>query len=142
MKNFIHNIREHWVIALICAAVILITAVITGIMLKSDQKSGNAERIGYFLDTSYPMYVTEKDGSLMIELDGSESTGLYWETDVSNEKVLTVSSDKKEKKGKLTVLLQPLDTGYTTVSFRRSSEFYGIEYDVVKIDAEIFARKN
>lgn len=138
MKTFIRNIKKHWRLAVICAAVFLIVLTVAVILLREPSKTGSkSERQGYLLNTDYPVYVTKQEQNLLLELDGSESVDLQWEISFSDE-TIAAADHQPENRGKRKVVLTPLAVGFTTVSFMRTGEISGYRYDAVRIDADIY----
>lgn len=140
MNTFIRNIKNHKKAAIICAAVLVTAAagIVLVILLSGKKKEGTeSARTGYFLDTEYPVYVTEKDGSLVFELDGTASSDLKWQSGCDPKSIAIIQDGAEEKKSKLTLTLNPGMAGYTTATFARSGKVAGISYDAVKITADL-----
>ncbi len=142
MKNFIQNIKKHWIIALICAAVFIIAVTVAVIISKSGGATGGnsqtTERTAYFEDSDYPVIVTEKQGTVFFELDGSKTADLTWETMFSDPDIASLGENAKERSGKLKAVVLPKNSGYTIVTFTRSGEISGVRYDAAKISAELY----
>ena len=142
MKNFIQNIKNHWIIALVCMAVLLAAITFAVILLRTGNGIGGdgqtTGRQGYFEDTDYPVYVTERKGIVLFELDGSKTPDLTWQTAFTDEAVASASGNVKERSGKLKAELLPVQTGYTVVSFTRTGQIGGISFDAAVIRAELY----
>ena len=143
MKNFIQNIKKHWIIALVCMAVLLAAIAFAVIVLRKGNGMGADEqdtvRQGYFEDTDYPVYVTERKGNVLFELDGSVTPELVWQTAFTDETVAAAAEGAQEHSGNLKAELLPLQTGYTVVSFTRTGEIGGVSFDAAVIRAELYA---
>ena len=142
LKRFFQNIKEHWIIALICAAVMLTAVTFAVIVTKNTGLGGDWERPvrqGYFEDTDYPVYVTERQGNVVIELNGAKTPELQWQTAFTDVTVAVPDPKAKEHSGKLKVTLEPRQTGYTVVSFTRPGKIGEVSYDAAEIHAELYA---
>ena len=131
MKRSFHNIKEHWILALVCMAVLLTAIVFAVIVMKNAGSSDerHAVRQGYFLDTDYPVYVLEKGGNVLLELDGSKPPDLTWQAAFSDETVAALADGTNEASGKRKVTLTLAATGYTILSFTRSAQIGSVSYD-------------
>lgn len=138
MRTFIRNIKRHWRLALVCAAMLLIAFAVTVRLLRQPKKTEpQSERQGFFLDTDYPVYITQQGHDLLLELDGSKTSDLNWSVSFSDASIAS-ADNRAEKGGKRTVMLSPAAVGFTTVSFTRTGEIAGFRYDAVQIDAEVY----
>lgn len=145
MENFIRNIKNHKKIAVICLSVLLVSIIIVMIVTKfgggtkinPTVKEHNSDAIGYFEDSDYPVYASQENQTLVIELDGSKSPDLKWENSDSPDNIIAVSDKGEEKDGMLTYVLWPSSTGYATVTFKRSGEIGGFSYDAVNIQVDV-----
>ena len=147
MEAFIQKLKKFRVLIII--AILIISGLLIWLVLRSSDSSeketkGEAEtisRTGYFTDTAYPVYISDRDGSLVVELDGSKSSDLKWETDVNAENNLWIKDDGEEYGGKLTTVISPAMAGYTTVTFTRSGEIMGTKYIAAKIQIDVIGVK-
>ncbi|MBR7008292.1 MAG: hypothetical protein IKH90_06655 [Ruminococcus sp.] len=155
MKTFFTNIRKHKFIALGCMVLIISAVAINFVFEKhtstdrdsssaddgvSDSSSaeGTAVNKSFFEKTKYPVNVTEKEGKIFIDLDGSASSDLKWECENKAEDKVSISNEADENEGKLTAVVTPRNAGYATVSFARNGELEGMKYSEVKIDVDVF----
>ncbi|MBR3267446.1 MAG: hypothetical protein IKI58_01760 [Oscillospiraceae bacterium] len=142
MSTFINNIKNHKKLAVICAAVLVAAVAVTVLAFVLANREEKGSRELYFEGTDYPVYVTKANQKMKFELDGSKSANLAWTYAAEPGKVAHLSKENSEKKGKLTLSLKALETGYATAVFRRSSEIAGIPYDAVTIYADYYVSEN
>lgn len=151
MNNFVRNVKEHKAAAVIC--LLLLAALITvTVFVMKDQKSDtelssddtedvsqSTEKL-LFADSSYPVkVVTENDGTLSVELDGSASPDITWAMigDDSSDTIIK-AENSEEKEGLMTCTISPVSVGYATLGFSRSGEVKGIKYNAVVIDIDVY----
>ena len=147
MSTFIKNIKEHKLIALICLLLVagLITAVILVNRPSGEDTKENTESTAetedtateYFKEYDYPVKLTNSDGKLTLVLDGSKTPDLKWETVSETTGVVQISQNGEESEGKLTSVISPIAVGYSTVSYKRTTEMAGYSVDLVTVTAEI-----
>ena len=147
MEKVIEKLKKFRVLIII--AVLLIAGGVLWLVLRSaDSKEkkpeikDNDNRKGYLSDTAYPLFITDNGGSLTIELNGSKSSELKWETSANTENTLWIKEEEAESDGRLTSVLTPSMEGYTTVTYTRSGEIMGISYTAAKIDVDVIASKS
>ena len=159
MKTFFRNIKEHWLIALVCFLVL--AGIIAGAVLLN--RSSAADKDGsetaseaessadpektvttktYFEDRDYPVKVEDAGDTLTAELDGSKSAELKWVSAAEPAGIIDISESGKETEGRLKVVISPKATGYSTVTFSRSLEVNGFSANIAEIEAEILVYDN
>lgn len=155
MNNFVRNIKQHKLAALICF--LLLAAIVAAVVVmvikerngaadssslaEVEQKAGEQSRTAeYFGDTDYPVKVTTKDGKVILDLDGSKTPDLTWQvvSDDTEQAVIKAENDGEETEGRLSTVITPVSVGYATVSCTRGSEVSGIAFNVSHIEAEVY----
>lgn len=149
MKNVIEKIRNIFqknkllsIIALLVllALIFLIVVLIgRGCSSASDgQKENEKETVisSYFQDTDYPVTVSDVGGSIRITLGGSKLSEYDWLVDTKSEGIVTMIKDDVRSESSCSVLVLPEKVGYTTVTLRQVSSVGGLNYDVVRIEAD------
>lgn len=154
MSNFINNIKQHKIAALVSLTVLVgLIAVVILVMKKgssdtkpltpSESAAGQQQATDaeYFERSNYPVKITTSSkGDMRIELDGAKSPDSSWSVvcDDTEGSVLTYETDGEEKEGKLALALSPVSVGYATFEFTRSGEIAGYKYDAVDIIADVY----
>ena len=157
MSNFIKNVKQHKIAALISFLVLAVLVVILVLVFKkgskqddltpTDSNAANSAKIseeGYFEKSDYPVNVVNSGNELKFELDGSKSPDSEWTvtTDDTESAVLKTSNDGDEKDSKLTVIGKPVSIGYAMLTFTRSGEINGLAYNAVTIEASVCVSEN
>ena len=153
MSNFIKNVKQHKVAALISFAVLAVLIVVLVLVMKKgggsddelslpDSDGGKASQLSeqsYFENSGYPVKVVLSGKELRIELDGSKSPDSEWTvvSDDTEGEVLKTETDGEEKDSKLSVVGTPVSIGYAMLTFTRSGEVKGLAYNAVTIEADI-----
>ena len=147
MEKVIEKLKKFRVLIII--AVLLISGVILWFVLRSTDtkqdkpaEDGNDNRVGYYTDTDYPVYITDNGNSLTVELDGSKSSDLRWETAIDNENNLWIKEENEDSDGRFSCVFDPAMEGYTTVTFTRSGDVMGTRYTAVKINVNVIIIRN
>lgn len=151
MKNFIRNIKEHKIAALICLGVVALLVLISVLAVRhgskdsddgssseqaSEAEIGEAKR--FYEDSDYPLTVTQEGQTLAVSLDGSATPDLAWQSFCTPEGIVTAEFDGEEDGGKVRSVISPEAVGYTTVTYSRSSEIGGMGYDAVSFSLDVY----
>ena len=131
--------RKAVLIIAIVTVVLLAALAVLLILMARNKKDAK----GYFLDEDYPVSVTpQKNGELLIELDGQKTPDYKWSINNESEDVADVTVRKAGKNGKLSSLVTPLAEGYANVFYERKGEVGGYEYTAAEIYAEILVTQD
>ena len=149
MKNMIEKIKtifqKHKKVIIIAAAVLLVLIILMILLLSrgcsntSEQQTAEKETkvSEYFQNTDYPVRVSYVDKDIRITLGGNKLAEQDWLVDTSNNGVITMIKEDERADGACSVLVTPESVGYTTITFRQTSSVGGLDYDIVRIDADI-----
>lgn len=144
MKNFIRNIKEHKLIALICLAVLVVMIVIVAVAVGSsggsddEEESAEQKNPVYFEDTDYPTRVEIKeDGRLSVRIESKKADSLKWEVFLNPDEV-PLKDNIYEENGGLYIEMLPESEGYATVVFVKSSEVSGMKCEAVRIELDVY----
>lgn len=131
--------KKKIIIISIVVLLILILAIIiiVNIVRSQPKKTELFESYEEVLD--YPIsYKTDKDGNLVVKLDGSKTPDLSWDLRIADDSYVDVVLQGKESKGKAEYLITAKAPGMTRVDFVRSRDFSGVSVDVVYISLDIY----
>lgn len=148
MKSFITNIKKHYKITLVCLAVLIAAIIIAVLLMRSDSGSDKKEPSNasgqesvltseYFTDSDYPFTVTKKDDTLTIVFYSRITNDQEWYVQADHDGIVSVTQKDKDSTEMLTVVLEALKAGYTTVSFKQTGEVEGLSFDLVDVEADI-----
>ncbi len=153
MNNFIRNIKQHKIAALVSFGILALLIVAVVVVMKkgggsdkplspldSYEESVKNEENAYFEGSDYPVKITKTyDGKLRIELDGAKSPDSSWsmENDDAEKSVITAEQDGEEADNKICVDISPNSIGYATLTFTRGGEIKGYAYNAVTVVADI-----
>ena len=144
IKDYIMDyIRTHKKQVLIALAVLLALLVLMIAMIgrecgnhtapEPEQTEKEKEISSYFRDSDYPVKASTVGNNIRITLEGNKLSEQDWLVDTSASGVVTIV--KEDESG--SVLITPENIGYTTVTFRQASAVGDLNYDIVRIDADI-----
>jgi len=145
MERLIEKLKKYRILIIISVLLIAVLIIVGVLLLTNRKVVGNVEtaegpkKVGYYTDSDYPVYITENSETLLVELDGGKSPSLSWEMAVSDENKLKEKNDGETAKNGLVSEVIPLDTGYSSISYSRSGELFGSEYNVVTITIDLYA---
>lgn len=149
MKNVIEKIRniflKHKIVIIIAAAVLLVLIVMLIILPNvghggpdGKKESENEQEIASYLqNTDYPVTVSAVGSNIRITLGGSKLSEHDWLVDSSSEGVVTMIKDDDRPGSNCSVLVVPEKVGYTTITFRQTSSVGEMNYDIVRIEADL-----
>lgn len=152
MSNFVRNVKQHKVAALVCFLILAAVIAVTVLLMRNEkeqtdlsapdteQQEAKDTVTEYFTDTDYPVKVTKGGGKLTLALDGAKSPDTAWQTvsDDTEQAVIKAENDGEEKDGILSSVVTPVSVGYAKLTYSKSGELGGIAYNAVTIEAEIY----
>ena len=148
MKNFIENIKEHKLLALICFAVVVISVIFAVVLSSSggDEKNSpsdtqSPEQDFYFTETDYPVCITETENGLNVKIESKTDPDIKWQV-YAGDDMVPLTENIVEDKGTLYMNFEPVQTGYSTVSFVKSADIGEISYEIVTIDLDVYVSED
>ena len=148
MKNFIENIKEHKLLALICFAVVVISVIFAVVLSSSggDEKNSPSDTQSpkqdfYFTETDYPVCITETEKGLNIKIESKTDPDIKWQV-YAGDDMVPLTENIVEDKGTLYMNFEPVQTGYSTVSFVKSADIGEISYEIVTIDLDVYVSED
>ncbi len=138
MKETLYRFR----LPLIIAAVILLFIIIA-VVLRTGKNTSSKGTTDYFSQSQYPVTCKEnKDGSLLITLDGSATPELSWSVENESEDLCELTEKSGGKSDVITLHAKPLATGYADFVVKREKEMGEKIYDVAVIRGELIISEN
>lgn len=148
MKSFIENIRKHKLLALICFAVVVISVIFAVVLSSSggDEKNSPSDTQSpkqdfYFTETYYPVCITETEKGLNIKIESKTDPDIKWQV-YAGDDMVPLTENIVEDKGTLYMNFEPVQTGYSTVSFVKSADIGEISYEIVTIDLDVYVSED
>lgn len=138
MEKLIELIKNNRKIAIgsVIAILILILAAIIILSLHEGSNDEKDERQGYFSSNGQPVYVTENDGKLVLEIEGYDVSGLKWGINPELSSMFETINDTSSD-GKLTSEITPLSEGYGNMTYSQVGEIGSLSYEAVNVVAEV-----
>lgn len=126
------------IIVLSVLVIFVIVAAVMGLSKKGSSETKNE----YFTQSIYPVSTTsQKDGKLLVTIDGSVTANLDWTIENSAEDKVKIKK-RDEKDGVLSVEVSPVASGYATVTFLRKGKIKDTDYTAAKVTAELLTEES
>ena len=109
-------------IIIISVIVLLIIIILAVILIVKNMNKGKHKS---FLSDDYPITYENKDGNVIIKLDGKKTPNANW-TASFDDNFVDVVQDGKTSKGTATYVISPKSIGFIYVTFDKSIEISGI----------------
>ena len=116
------------------ALLLLIIGCIVGLSISSKKKKQVKLE-----NSDYPItYEIKKNGSMVIKIDGKKTKDIVWSYALDDESIVSVTQKGKETGGKAKYVITPQAEGLCGVSFKKSSDVGGYQYDSVIVRVPIY----
>ena len=136
----IEKMKEISKAKLIIILVAVVAIVLILVLLLTD-KNKNTDT---YYEDEYPIKVSsQNNGGLVITLDGSKTSGVEWTVEENESENPVISVEKKvSKKGKLTLIVTPNQTGYDHITVDKTGVISEMEYPVATVYMEIVVEED
>lgn len=127
------------IISIIVLLILIIATIVIIHIVRSQPRKTELFEYNEVVVVDYPVsYKPDKEGNIVVSLDGSKTPNLSWDVRVYDDSYVDVAIQGKESNGKATYVISPKAAGMTRVDFVRTRDIAGLSVDEVYISLDVY----